>query len=145
MEGYQGWFGSIRSGCEVFFFATSLVCVFFSTACQQKRGLHWCLFLLYQATTTLNRQIVCFCLSIQRRFLQIHVENIALLRIFPFFCVAGLQQMPPQRIPHYYPAAQTTEKIRSPQRFSRTFPRIPPVFRFAYIQICSIDPKTKCA
>lgn len=37
VEGYQGWFGSIRSGCEVFFSATSLVC-FFSTACQQKRG-----------------------------------------------------------------------------------------------------------
>lgn len=46
----------------------------------------------------------------------------------PLFCVAGLQQMPPQRIPHYCPAAHTTEKICSPQRFSRTFPRILPRF-----------------
>lgn len=64
------------------FFPRLRLCVFFHGV-PTKKGLHWCLFLLYQATTSLNRQIVCFWLSVQRRFLQIHVENIALLRIFP--------------------------------------------------------------
>lgn len=40
-------------------------------------------------------------------------ENVTVLRIVPF-CVAALQQMPPQPIPHYHQAGQATEKIRSP-------------------------------
>lgn len=115
--------GLVRFAAAVRFFSPRLrLCVFFSRRAN-KKGLHWCLFLLYQATTTLNRV-----------FLLEHTATISpnprwkycAFTHFPLFCVAGLQQMPPQRIPHYYPAAQTTEKIRSPQRFSRTFPRIPP-------------------
>lgn len=50
------------------FFATTPVCVFF-TACQQKRGLLWCLFLLYQPTYADKGQIARWCLNVRRRFL----------------------------------------------------------------------------
>lgn len=126
------------------FFPRLRLCVFFHGV-PTKKGLRWCLFLIYQATTTLDRHVVCSCLSTQPRFLQPTLEisqEILRFYAFPPVCVAGLQQMPPQRIPHYYPKHR---RDPLPETFLTDVSTHLPLLRFAFIQICSIDPKTKCA
>lgn len=137
VEVYQGWFGSIGS---IFLAAAARIfrcyaCVCFFTACQQKRGsvgAYSCF--TNQPPWIIDRSRVGAWMypdDFPKTRWKSHWKCCSFTHFS--FCVAGLQQMPPQCIPHYYQAGQATERIRSPQRFTWTFPRISASRLFKYV------------
>lgn len=107
-----------RSGCKDF--SLLRLCVFFSTACQQKRGLRWCLLLLYQPAYTSNRQISRLCLSMHPRFIQTTLTiSLKMLRFYAFspFLRSRVTADAPSAYTTLLPGCPSPRKVPLPATF----------------------------
>lgn len=130
---YQGWFGSIGS---IFLAAAARIfrcyaCVRFFYGVPTKKGLRWCLFLLYQPTSMNNRQIARWCLNVERRFLQNTLKiSLKMLLFYTFFLLRS-------RVTTDAPSVYTTLLPGWPSHrkdpLPATFPRISASRLFKYV------------
>lgn len=143
VEEYQGWFGSIRSGCEVFFSPRLRLCVFFHGV-PTKRGSIGAYSCFTKQPPRLTDSSCVFAWAYSN---DVSKSTLKILRFyaFPPFLRSRVAADAPSAYTTLLPGCPNHRKDPLPATFLTNVSTHPPVFSLAYIQICSIDPKTKCA
>lgn len=142
---YQGWFGSIGS---IFLAAAARIFRCYACVCflrrANKKGAPLVPILALPPTSMNNRQIARWCLNVQRRFLQNTLKiSLKMLLFYAFFLLRS-------RVTTDAPTVYTTLLPGWPSHRKDPLPatfhmNVSTHFCFAFIQVCLVDPKTKCA